>query len=126
MEKKYSKGSSAPETSLYLSDEAYKMAYTDALSVACKALGIAADVYYEKDKSKYIIADEKRVEEEKAETIAATFSPAKKTLQPGKPGWKETIAWLSDLRKDPATVKANYNITEENFEALCKAAGRAS
>lgn len=126
VEKKYSKGSSAPETSLYLSDEAYKMAYTDALSVACKALGIAADVYYEKDKSKYIIADEERVEEEKAETTAATFSPAKKTLQPGKPGWKETIAWLSDLRKDPATVKANYNITEENFEALCKAAGRAS
>ena len=126
VEKKYSKGSSAPETSLYLSDEAYKMAYTDALSVACKALGIAADVYYEKDKSKYIIADEKRAEEEKSETTATAFSPAKKTLQPGKPGWKETIAWLSDLRKDPATVKANYNITEENFEALCKAAGRAS
>ena len=39
---------------------------------------------------------------------------------------EETIAWLSDLRKDPATVKANYNITEENFAALCKAAGRAS
>jgi len=102
------------------------MAYTDALSVACKALGIAADVYYEKDKSKYIIADEKRAEEEKAESTATVFSSSKKTLQPGKPGWKETIAWLSDLRKDPATVKANYNITEENFAALCKAAGRTS
>lgn len=35
------------------SDEGYKMAYTDALSVACKALGIGADVYYESDKTKY-------------------------------------------------------------------------
>lgn len=31
------------------SDEGYKMALTDALSVACKALGIGADVYFEKD-----------------------------------------------------------------------------
>ena len=36
------------------SDEGYKMAYTDAISVACKALGIGADVYFEKDAdSKY-------------------------------------------------------------------------
>ena len=36
-----------------VSDEGYKMAYTDALSVACKALGIGADVYFDKDKTKY-------------------------------------------------------------------------
>jgi hypothetical protein len=35
------------------SDEGYKMALTDALSVACKALGIGADVYFEKDVTKY-------------------------------------------------------------------------
>ena len=29
---------------MYTSDECYKMALTDALSVACKALGVAADV----------------------------------------------------------------------------------
>lgn len=34
-------------------DECYKMAQTDAISVAAKALGAAADVYFEKDKSKY-------------------------------------------------------------------------
>lgn len=32
-----------------MSDEAYKMALTDALSVACKALGMGADVYWSKD-----------------------------------------------------------------------------
>lgn len=35
------------------SDEGYKMAYTDALSVACKALGIGADIYFASDKTKY-------------------------------------------------------------------------
>ena len=34
-------------------DEAFKKAYTDAISVACKALGIGADIYFEKDKTKY-------------------------------------------------------------------------
>ena len=38
---------------LYTSDECYKMALTDAISVACKALGMGADVYWEKDATKY-------------------------------------------------------------------------
>lgn len=37
----------------YFSDEAFKMAETDAISVAAKLVGIAADVYFEKDRSKY-------------------------------------------------------------------------
>ena len=36
-----------------ISDEAEKMAYTDAISVACKALGIGADVYFQADRTKY-------------------------------------------------------------------------
>ena len=38
---------------LRASDEAYKMATTDALSVACKQLGIGADIYWAKGESKY-------------------------------------------------------------------------
>ena len=34
-------------------DEAYKMALTDAISVACKLIGIGANVYWEKDATKY-------------------------------------------------------------------------
>lgn len=37
----------------YTSDECFKMALTDAISVACKALGFGADVYWYADKSKY-------------------------------------------------------------------------
>ena len=38
---------------LYLSDECFKMALTDAISVAAKAIGVGADVYYAKDRDKY-------------------------------------------------------------------------
>lgn len=38
---------------LYTSDEAFKMAYTDALSVSCKMLGIGADIYWSGDRTKY-------------------------------------------------------------------------
>ena len=37
----------------YTSDECFKMALTDALSVACKALGIGADVYWAGGRTKY-------------------------------------------------------------------------
>lgn len=38
---------------LYTNDEAFKMAYTDAVSVACKQLGIGADVYWSRGETKY-------------------------------------------------------------------------
>jgi hypothetical protein len=44
----------------YLSDEAWKMAKTDALSVCCKALGIGADVYWEADRTKYSAVPEQQ------------------------------------------------------------------
>lgn len=37
----------------YVNDECYKMALTDALSVACKNLGIGADVYFAESRTKY-------------------------------------------------------------------------
>ena len=35
----------------YVNDEGFKMSLTDALSVAMKSLGVAADIYYSKDKN---------------------------------------------------------------------------
>lgn len=45
----YVNGKNGAEGYYDLNDEAYKMAYTDAISIACKALGMAADIYYQKD-----------------------------------------------------------------------------
>lgn len=38
---------------LYTSDECFKMALTDAISVACKALGMGANVYWQDGRTKY-------------------------------------------------------------------------
>ena len=38
---------------LHTSDECFKMALTDAISIACKALGFGADIYWDKDTTKY-------------------------------------------------------------------------
>ena len=40
------------------SDEGYKMAFTDALSIACKSLGIGADIWFSQDKTKYTAKSE--------------------------------------------------------------------
>lgn len=48
-----SKLSQNERNGLFVSDECYKMATTDAISVACKQLGIGADVYFEADRTKY-------------------------------------------------------------------------
>lgn len=44
---------SKEKNGLYTSDECFKMALTDAISVAAKAIGVGADVYYQKDRDKY-------------------------------------------------------------------------
>ena len=46
----------------YTSDECYKMALTDAISVAAKNLGVGADVYWEKDRDKYTTVDPPKLE----------------------------------------------------------------
>lgn len=42
------------------SDEAFKMAYTDALSIAAKAIGVGADIWFQNDRSKYEEKPEKQ------------------------------------------------------------------
>ena len=65
---------SSEKNGIYLSDEAYKMAYTDAISVACKALGMAADIYFNKDiktrenKTKY---DEPETKKESKQAVGS-------------------------------------------------------
>lgn len=67
------------------SDEAYKMAYTDAISIACKALGMAADVYYEKDRTKYNALESS--EDDKKEKVSEYIT-------------EKQIAQLTELYKD--------------------------
>lgn len=61
------------KSGLYTSDECFKMAYTDALSVACKALGMGANVYW--GDSKYNKTGEPTKED--AEKYVFTFGKHK-------------------------------------------------
>ena len=79
---------------LYTSDECYKMAYTDALGVACKMLGIGADVYWEKDDTKY-----------------TNIKPAEE-----QPLTKDELLEIFKTQKtDLATLANFYNCEEENL-----------
>lgn len=49
---------------LYVNDECFKMALTDAISVACKALGVGADIYWSSDNTKYIDTKKENFEQE--------------------------------------------------------------
>ena len=53
----------------YVNDEMYKMALTDALSVACKALGFGADIYWGKDKTKYSDAETQQITKMQAKNL---------------------------------------------------------
>lgn len=104
---------------LYTSDECYKMALSDAIGTACKALGMSADIYFSKDRSKYTTA------QDEPETKMETFEDAVgyvigfgqykgETLGDI---WKKDfgyIKWLNNGEKtDPIIKKAISIINEE-------------
>ena len=92
---------------LHSSDEAYKMAITDALSTAMKMIGVAADVYLGNwDGSKY-----------KEEPVPPVTQ--KKELLPDTQNWKNAVAaYIRDKNLD--AVKKRMIVSPEN-EALIKA-----
>lgn len=67
---------------MYNNDEAFKMAYTDALGIACKALGIGADVWWDADRTKY---DVQANDEVKKPTTTKPKAEVKKDTDIKKP-----------------------------------------
>ena len=69
---------------LVTNDEAFKMAYTDAVSVCCKMLGFAADVYWEADRTKY----DAGVDDAPPEPPVCICKRCKNPIEPRKHGGK--------------------------------------
>lgn len=86
---------SSTSKGLKVSDEGYKMALTDALSVACKALGIGADVYFEKDRTKYTQASE---EPSQAQAQVQVTQPKPVTNVPSMPSVETCIAEANSVK----------------------------
>lgn len=112
-----SKLSTSESKGVYVSDECYKMAYTDAISVACKSLGMGADVYWNKDRTKYsAVTKEQQAEEadtKKVEEIGKQYIPEVKVKALIARCEKEAvpIARILDLYK----VKMFGELTEKQF-----------
>lgn len=106
---------------LYTNDECMKMAYTDALSVACKSLGVGADVYW--GDSKYKDAEEEiKIEtKEQAENLVLTFGKHKgKKLKEVDESYKDYLLKKaeSELVKHAIRIlRGPDNPKEENIKA---------
>ena len=85
-----------------LDDEAFKMAYTDAISIACKNLGMAADVYFEKDRTKY-----NSYVEPSSPSLSAPKSD-KEMMHQGHPKWQAMLDSILAGKTTLEKVKAKY------------------
>lgn len=125
-----------PVQAVHIDDEAYKKAYTDAISVACKALGFAADIYYREDETKYGSFRSGAVPEapaaQKTETPAAQWpwNTSFKEIKPGAPNWKASVTQVSKMAGSTpeeilSRITAKFNITRENFDELLRVANHS-
>ena len=86
---------------LRLDDEAWKKAYTDAQSTAFKLIGVAADIYFAKDTTKY--------------TSASDYAEDKPKRTSGKPA-----AALSPQIQVLADIVADLGYDLEDVRAICQ------
>lgn len=101
----------AEKSGLRIDDEAYKKAYTDAISVACKALGIGADVYFEKDVTKY---SEYEGESEQKDQQQQHDKKQQTAQQPAN----QPTSVQFDYRAAVTQYKQERNLTSEQFADL--------
>lgn len=96
---------------LYTSDECFKMAYTDAISVACKSLGMGADVYW--GDSKYNTNKQTEITtKEQAEQYKVTFGKhSGKTIKELVETEKDYCNWL--YKNGDETIKKCLNFMLE-------------
>lgn len=97
-----------------INDEAFKMAETDAISVACKKLGFGANIYWAKDRTKYSQVEEPQTAK-KPVTAApkkpAPAAPVRKADAESDTKALEDLA-LADALRDVDEAKNAKELTE--------------
>ena len=107
----------------YTSDEFYKMALTDALSVSCKALGIGADVYWAAGHTKYDAqrqTAQNRPQQPQAQPLPTTPQPQQNDAQENvaKPTPRKRLMQLLEARNiDVQQYMAANNLSKETPDA---------
>ena len=107
---------------LHADDDCFKKAYTDAISVACKALGIAADIYYAKDPETKYNTDNATNQPQAAMTyeqaLAYVYKDGKYPEKTLAEIYKTDIAYINELGKSettPQEVKLALGIISEEI-----------
>ena len=110
-----SKFTSKESNSLYTDDECYKKAYTDACSVACKNLGIGADVYFEKDKTKYDVKEE---DVQQTTNTKSKFAQVTELIKDTELTMDNVKEWIIKYYKEDIAID---DLTDRQFNTLIKA-----
>lgn len=107
------------KTGKYTSDECYKMALTDAISVACKSLGFAADIYFSNDSTKYTgnKPENNSIKQDKKKPIPSTMFNDTKVMK-----WlydNETYYRNNNQRVSLSSLlEQNYAISKEDIQKI--------
>ena len=100
---------------LYTDDAAYKKALTDAIGVAAKALGVGADVYFEKDASKYQ-SNENQEEPKENPVVEERKSRMNKLITDKKMTAKAIKEQIYELqRKGLVSTTSTAKMTDDEF-----------
>jgi hypothetical protein len=96
------------------SDEAKKMAYTDALSIACKSLGIGHDIWYSNDRTKYTMPSD-------AEPVKKAAKPAEKPEEKQEAPAEHTVDTATVIAEiDKKLAEIGENMQKEEKIAFAK------
>jgi hypothetical protein len=110
----------------YQSDECFKMAYTDAISVACKLLGVGADVYWS-DGTKYNKKPEKvaDVEPKPADKVADKPVADTDVISTAQAKRMFALAGGNEAIVRAAIEAVGYlhskDVKKSDYDAICKA-----
>lgn len=89
-----------------VNDEAFKMAETDAISVACKKLGFGATIYWEKDATKYLAVEDIKPSARKPRAVQA---PEQDSGDDGQTSLEKLA--LADALRDVEEAKTPEELT---------------
>lgn len=110
-----------------INDEAFKMAETDAISVACKKLGMGASVYWDKDGTKYTTAAASvptAAKKPATKPTATASKPAsagqteKPVITQGNELWPKAIAYCIKHGRNAVDLRVSYTIDDETAKKM--------
>jgi len=101
---------------LYTNDECYKMALTDAISVAAKALGVAGDVYWGTDPTKYVGGNRQNSQDHSPALCASCGHPIRDGVKKDGSPWsaEEILAYSTRAFSQPLCPGCQRKVYDAN------------